>query len=204
MCAAALAVIASPAAAAEPVWVPARWTVVAVAAHERSLELRIATAGRSCGEPELRATVRETPTDVGISIVEAETPRTTPGLLLACPAIARVYSPPSLSLDAPLAGRRIYALPTSAGPLPEPAQTLHYSGLAAPGRVPRVIGFAPVDAKHALEAADLCERIHVKRTRHGLPRVLAQTPSPGTPIPYVTSSDHPIPRCGLVSVQLAA
>jgi len=203
-CAATLVAGASPAAAYETAWVPARWTVVGVGAHERSLELGVSSAAPgSCGGHELRVTVRETPTNVGINVLEAEA-RVPPGVRLACPAIAYVgFPPPRVALAAPLAGRRIYALPTQTSPnLPGESVQKAHGRSALPG-VPRLIGFAPADAKRALEAAGLCERIHVTHARHGLPRVIAQTPSPGTRIPYVVSPHHSTPRCGLVVVELA-
>jgi hypothetical protein len=124
-----------------------------------------------------------------------------------CPAIFDTPGGPRIALAAPLAGRRIYALPAEAasGQLRPPVQLVDGSS----GRLvmPRLIGFAPADARRAAEAFHLSERIHWTHTHHGLPRVIAQSPSPGTAIteviPYAPGSNPSVSEQGVVTLEIA-
>ena len=190
-CGATLAAISGPAVSDTTSWLPVSWAVDAVGPQERSLDLSVTTPARGwCGGRELRIIIRETATNVGINITEAEPPPRPERL--GCPEIAYAVHPLQIALAKPLAGRRTYAAPTE---VPTPSAGLHESvqviedrgGALALGPVtPCLIGFAPADAKRAAEKANLRERIRVRRTRHGLPRVISQSPGPGAPLPQVT------------------
>ncbi len=153
---------------------PVQWDASEVLAGGRSL--RVGYLSDSCGERNAHATVGETRTSVAITVVR-ETAVFPPGEVISCPG----PHPQSLSvsLHESLAGRRVYG--RSAETLNDPRAVFGTVGdQNETVRVPRVIGFAPIDAEYALIFGYL--RGQVARTRddgQGLSRVVAQEPTAG-------------------------
>ena len=110
-------------------------------------------------------TVKESATGVRITMtVEDEV-----GEGVVCPAFARLALRFPVALRAPLAGRRIEEAS---------AATMHN------GRIPRMIGLAPVDAGKIALSTSLRERTRRVRAHVPRPVVRAQFPAPGAPIPH--------------------
>lgn len=78
-----------------------------------------------------------------------------------------------------LAGRHI--LGRSATVLQDPRGVFGFVGPETePVKVPRVVGFAPADAEHALVVGYLRGSLRSLRNGSGLRRVVAQAPMPGS------------------------
>jgi hypothetical protein len=144
--------------------IPVEWNVFAVGPREVSLSL-IEIYG-ACGSVD--PTVRETRTSVAIEIVEASRPG-------PCIALAREQTL-ELQLAHPLAGRTIQGLSSEGLSL----RPVFGARLTV---TPRLIGFAPQDAVHALALFSLRRHTRVVRATRGLRRVVAQYPAPGRPAP---------------------
>lgn len=172
----------SAASASETTTIPAKWRVFAVGPREDSLEVRVDWG--ACQEPDYHATVLETPTTVAIGIVQAALILTGPDE--GCEDM-EAFGALTIPLAAPLGGRRLEALPTQAasGPPLAPIETPHQFPQETCSRIPhhdatpRLIGFAPADARHVLERCGLRVRFRPTRARAGLARVVAQTPAAG-------------------------
>jgi hypothetical protein len=152
--------------------VPANWDVTGVGPHGRSLDLVYLTGG--CLSPTPETSVTETTTSITIVVTLTDT--SGPGI--ACPEFLR-YATTTVALSTPLAGRVILGRPT-------PGIGGYPGGVTSPGgalRVPRLIGFAPSDARHTLTLYGLGERRLEAARRHGLARVIFQAPGPGSSIP---------------------
>ncbi len=179
-CLAVLAATATAASAFELVQVPASWSVVAAGPQERSLEIEVHFGG--CNQKgDFHATVTETPTSIGVSVLTSvsrptETPPGAPRD--ACP-LNFVSGARQVPLAAPIAGRRFYGLPAQGAPGPLPEPFLSPGALPTQTAVPRVIGLAPSDAKRILGRSWGVRLVTPKHSRRGLPRVIAQTPAPG-------------------------
>jgi hypothetical protein len=136
--------------------------VYAVGAGE--LSVRVIFLHGVCGPIRTRAT--EADVSVRIEVVEERMPDA------ICPAIA-IVGRVTVPLARPLAGRALVGY--------------HSSGssryLIRRGGVPRLLGFSPLDAGHALGLAGLHMRARRVPARGGLPRIVAQYPPPGRPIP---------------------
>jgi hypothetical protein len=135
------------------------WDAYAVGARETSLELLVRRG--ACGTIETRLTERHT------SVLVEVTEQQRPGACLALAAIQPLQVP----LVHALAGRAIE------GPSRRRVQT----PLARwrHDRVPRLIGFSPADAMHALALVSLHGRVSSQRRAGGLRRVVAQRPAAG-------------------------
>ncbi len=155
---------AEPGARIEPV----DWVVAHLDPGERAIELLVEYG--ACGKVITSAT--ETSTSVTLSMQEELRPL---GPDEACPAIA-LSGYVTVPLAARLAGREVLgrpansSLPTIFGRLP--AKT-----------TPCVIGLDPGDARQALRVAALAAHVRVFHRHHGLLRVIAQDPGPGSPVP---------------------
>jgi hypothetical protein len=183
---ASAAVSPAPASASQTGTIPARWEVFAAGPHERSLEARVYWGG--CQLPDFHTTVLETPTTVEIGMLEAVPIPTSPEQ--ACPDI-ELFGALAIPLAAPLAGRRFEAVAVpeaeaeAAGPLPTPIESPRLLPQATCSRVPddnatpRLVGFAPTDARHILELCGLRVRFRPTHAHHGLPHVIAQAPAAG-------------------------
>ncbi len=135
------------------------WDAYAVGVHETALELLVQRS--TCGTIQTRLTERRS------SVLIEVTERQRSG---ACLAVAAIQ-PLDLPLDHALAGRAIE------GPSRRRVQTpLERS---RQDRVPRLIGFAPQDAMHALALVSLHGRVSSVRRAGGLRRVVAQQPAVG-------------------------
>lgn len=153
---------------------PAVWQVAGVGPGQRSLDIIFTVGG--CLGPGARASVRETRTSVTLAVREDAPARG--GLGQACPLFVG-QGTLHVPLAAPLAGRRVLGQ--------SPAGSFIPTGLVVAGgklrfKVPRLIGFAPGDARRALEP----DRFHPVVTRRsgggGVLQVIAQAPAPGTPV----------------------
>lgn len=159
------------AAGAEGSQVPATWDVAGVGPHGRSLELVYLTGGCLSATPE--TTVTETAASITLEVTLTDS--SGPGI--ACPQFLR-YATSTVRLSAPIAGRVILGRP-------KPALTGYPGALINPGggalrvRVPRLVGFAPSDARHTLALYGLSEHRLASVRRHGLARVISQAPAPG-------------------------
>ncbi len=142
--------------------VPVEWDAYAVGPHEASLEL-IAQHG-VCGA--LHTTVAEGRDNVVIDIDEEQGPGT-------CPAVVTI-GPLDVRLAHPLAGRTIQGPSRQRLPILSPSRR---------ESVPRLIGFAPPDAAHALSLVSLRGQTRIVRGASGLRRVVAQYPAPGQRTP---------------------
>jgi hypothetical protein len=135
------------------------WDAYAVGLHETSLELLVQRS--TCGTIQSRLTERRS--SVLIEVTEQQRQG-------ACLAVAAIQ-PLDLPLAHALAGRAIE------GPSRRRVQTpLERSRLV---HVPRLIGFAPQDAMHALALVSLHGRVRSVRRAGGLPRVVGQQPAVG-------------------------
>jgi len=142
--------------------VPVEWDAYAVGPRETSLELIVQHG--TCGT--LQTAVVEGRDSVVIDIDEAQGPG-------ACLAVATI-GPLDVRLAHPLAGKAI-----------EGPSRQHFPTLFLRSRldsVPRLIGFAPQDAAHALALVSLAERTRTIHATGGLRRVVAQYPAPGQPL----------------------
>jgi hypothetical protein len=142
--------------------VPVEWDAYAVGPREASLELIIQHG--TCGT--VQTAVVEGRDSVTVDIDEVQGPG-------ACPAVAAIGSL-DVRLAHPLAGRTI------GGPSRQRLPILSPSRLDS---VPRLIGFAPQDAAHALSLVSLGEQARVVHGARGLRRVVAQYPAPGRRTP---------------------
>jgi hypothetical protein len=142
--------------------VPVEWDAYAVGPREASLELIVQHG--VCGT--LQTAVAEGRDSVVIDIDEEQGPG-------ACPAVVTI-GPWDVRLAHPLAGRTIQ------GPSRQRLPILSPSRLDS---VPRLIGFAPQDAAHALSLVSLGEQTKVVHRTSGLRQVVAQYPAPGQRVP---------------------
>jgi hypothetical protein len=159
----------SPAKAANPRggaaaarMVPVEWDTYAVGPREASLELIVQHG--VCGA--LHPEVAEGRDSVFIDIDEEQGPG-------ACPAVVTI-GPLDVRLAHSLAGRTIQ------GPSRQRLPILSPSRLDS---TPRLIGFAPQDATHALALVSLRGQTKVVHGTSGLRRVVAQYPAPGQRVP---------------------
>lgn len=146
---------------------------------ERSLEVVFHTGG--CGSRNNHSTLQETKTTISVSLL-----REVPTGELICPDIY-VIGRIRVELAAPLAGRVIVGPPASVpfgggGPLWAVTGQAETSVGLAP-LAPRLVGFAPVDAKDALKLLGLKATIDLVRRGRGLSRVVGQSPAPGRVVP---------------------
>jgi hypothetical protein len=143
---------------------PSGWPleVIAVGPAEHSLELL--TAFTDCGA-QGGVVVHE-------SSASVEVERSTEARSSVCDLLVR-SGWLVLPLARPLAGRAILGqslMRPGSRPL---------SRLGLLHGVPRLIGFAPADARHALAVVGLSDRIRVLLPVHGRRRVVSQDPAPG-------------------------
>jgi hypothetical protein len=165
----------SPSAAAETerTWqkTSALWDVIGVGPHERSIELAYRDSG--C-ERNPAATVHESAKSVTIQVSQEA--------LVRRPTVVCVYSPVvgslRVSLARPLAGRVILGRPRY-----PPYDTPQLPFGRDRTKMPSLIGFAPTDAEQVLTIYEAQAKIRFAPKSHGRPRVLAQQPRPGTPLP---------------------
>jgi hypothetical protein len=164
--AAAVSASAARAVGADALARSVQWQAYAVGRRERSLQL-VEFHG-VCGP--IHATVRETHRSVVIEIQEE--PRG--GVCITLGVADRREVP----LAQPLAGRVIRGGTRGTG-----SGGGFAPGVLPSGVVPRLIGFAPQDARFALGLASL--RIHTRSLHRtvGLGRVVAQEPAPGRKAP---------------------
>jgi hypothetical protein len=143
--------------------VPVEWDVYAVGQREASLELVVQHG--ACGHVQTK--VVEGRESVVIEVVEVQGSG-------VCPAVAAIGSL-DVQLAHALAGRRIQGASRQRFPT-----LLSRSRLDS---VPRLIGFAPLDASHALALVSLHGRTTTVHGMKGLRRVVAQHPAPGQRTP---------------------
>lgn len=143
--------------------VPVVWDAYAVGPREASLELIVQRG--TCGS--IQAKVVEGRASVLIEVHEQQRP----GACLAVAAIAQL----DVQLAHPLAGRAIRGPSRRRVPT-----TILRSRLDS---VPRLIGFAPQDASHALALWSLRGQTTIGHGAGGLRRVVAQYPAPGRRTP---------------------
>jgi hypothetical protein len=142
--------------------VPVEWDAYAVGPREASLELIVQHG--TCGT--LQTAVAEGRDAVVIEINEEQGSG-------ACPAVEAI-GPLDVRLAHPLAGRTIQ------GPSRQHFPTLFLRSRL--DSVPRLIGFAPRDAAHALALVSLRAQTKVLHGTSGLRRVVTQSPGPGQPL----------------------
>jgi hypothetical protein len=142
--------------------VPVEWDAYAVGPREASLELTVQHG--VCGT--LQTAVAEGRDSVTVDIDEEQGPG-------ACPAVATI-GPLDVRLAHPLAGRTIQGSSRQRLPILSPSRL---------DSAPRLIGFAPQDAAHALSLVSLHEQTKVVHGISGLRRVVAQYPAPGQRVP---------------------
>lgn len=170
LAAATLATGLSAAASAQPARVSASWDVIGVGPQGRSLDLVFLTGG--CLSPTADAEVAETSTSVTLTVTLANL--ATPGT--ACPAFVR-FATMTVALARPLAGRVILGRPTP--PLSGYMGALVTANGHTKLRMPRLVGFAPADARHTLALYGLTVQFANGPKRPGLARVIAQSPRAG-------------------------
>ncbi|MEA2299762.1 MAG: hypothetical protein QOE44_297 [Solirubrobacteraceae bacterium] len=153
---------------------PAVWQVAGVGPGQRSLDIIFTVGG--CLGPGARATVREIRTSVTLTVREDAPTRG--GLGQACPLFVG-QGTLHVPLAARLAGRRVLGqspvgsfIPTG---LVVVAGKLRY-------KVPRLIGFAPGDARRALASDPFHPVVTQRSGGRGMLQVIAQAPAPGTPL----------------------
>jgi hypothetical protein len=139
------------------------WDAYAVGAHESSLELVVQRG--ACGTIQTRLTERRA--SVQIEVTEQQRRG-------ACLAVAATQ-PLVVPLAHALAGRAIE------GPSRRRVQTP--LARRRQDHVPRLIGFGPADAMHALALVSLHGRVSSERRAGGLRRVIAQRPAAGARAP---------------------
>lgn len=139
------------------------WDAYAVGAHEASLELVVQRG--TCGTIQTRLSERRA--SVQIEVTEQQRPG-------ACLAVAAIQ-PLVVPLAHALAGRAIE------GPSRRRVQTP--LARRRQDHVPRLIGFGPADAMHALALVSLHGRVSGERRAGGLRRVIAQRPAAGAGAP---------------------
>jgi hypothetical protein len=154
--------------------VPVEWDAYAVGPREASLELIVQHG--VCGT--LQTAVAEGHDSVVIDIDEEQGPG-------ACPAVVTI-GPLDVRLAHPLAGRTIQGPSRQRLPIISPSRL---------DSVPRLIGFAPRDAAHALSLVSLREQTKITHGVSGLRRVVAQYPAPGQRTPKnrivrITIAEH--------------
>lgn len=139
--------------------VPVEWDAYAVGPREASLELIVQHG--VCGP--IHAGATEGRDDVEVQIIEEQRAG-------VCPALATIGTL-SVRLARPLAGRAVQG----------PGRELFPSGVAGLrlDSVPRLIGFDPQDAAHALALVALHGQTRAVHGVGGLRRVVAQYPAPG-------------------------
>jgi len=142
---------------------PVEWDAYAVGPRETSLELIVQHG--VCGA--LHTAVMEGRDSVVIDINEEQGSG-------ACPAVVTI-GPLDVRLAHPLAGRTIQ------GPSRQRLPTFFLRSRL--DSVPRLIGFAPRDAAHALSLVSLHEQTRILHGTGGLRRVVAQYPAPGQRVP---------------------
>ena len=142
--------------------VPVEWDAYAVGPREASLELIVQHG--VCGP--LQTAVAEGHDSVVIDIDEQQGPG-------ACPAVVTI-GPLNVRLAHPLAGRTIEGPSRQRLPILSPSRR---------DSVPRLIGFAPQDAAHALGLVSLRAQTRIVHGVSGLRRVVAQYPAPGRRMP---------------------
>jgi hypothetical protein len=143
--------------------VPVEWDAYAVGPREASLELVVERG--ACGP--VKTTVVEGHDSVDIAIDEEQGPG-------ACPAVLAI-GPLDVRLEHPLAGRTI-----------EGPSRRRFSAPVSRSRLesaPRLIGFAPQDAAHALALVSQRGGTRIVHRTGGLRRVVAQYPAPGGRLP---------------------
>jgi hypothetical protein len=192
--AAAVYLAAAPAAApAEPTQLPERtwqpykpaWDVAEVGSGERSLEL-LYEDNACAGGLRVRATVRETHSDVIVSL-EGETPPTplpVGGVTLCRPPHEVLLS---VGLKHRLAGRMIRGREAHVLGEVRPGMFPSRDGGLEDVTVPNLIGFSPRDAAHALLIDALRPSWRRVRRHGGLPRAVAQARRPGSTLPRGTA-----------------
>lgn len=158
------AMVRSETRAGEPAGPVIPWVLAETGAGERSLVVVYESGG--CDSPDIQGSATETATTVTV-VVRRQHP--TPAG--ACPAIARIGRG-TVPLPGPLAGRRII------GPNRQTGDSL---GFVRRGNhdlvlVPRLAGFAPPDARPALENRALRTHFCHDSAGLGLPRIVAQRP----------------------------
>ncbi len=142
--------------------VPVEWDAYAVGPREASLELIVQHG--TCGT--LQPAVVEGRDTVVVDIDEEQGSG-------ACLAVAAI-GPLDVRLAHPLAGRTIQGPSRQRLPIFPPSRL---------DSVPRLIGFAPQDAAHALALLSLRERTRIIHGTGGLRRVVVQDPAPGQRTP---------------------
>lgn len=143
--------------------VPVEWDAYAVGPRETSLDLIVQHG--ACGSIQTR--VGEGHDSVVIEIGEEQGSG-------ACPAVATI-GPLDVQLAHTLAGRTIQGPSRQRLPI-----LISRSRLDS---APRLIGFAPRDAAHALALVSLGEQTRILHGTGGLRRVVAQYPAPGQGTP---------------------
>jgi len=154
--------------------VPVEWDAYAVGPRETSLELIVQHG--VCGA--LQTAVAEGRDSVVIHIDEEQGPG-------ACPTVVTI-GPLDVRLAHPLAGRTIQGPSRRRLPILSPSRR---------DSVPRLIGFAPQDAAHALALVSLHGQTRIVHGASGLRRVVAQYPAPGRRVPKsrvvrITIAEH--------------
>jgi hypothetical protein len=142
--------------------VPVEWDAYAVGPREASLELIVQHG--TCGT--LQTAVVERRDSIVIEVNEQQGSG-------ACPAVAAI-GPLDARLAHPLAGRTVQGPSRQRLPILSPSRR---------DSVPRLIGFAPQDAAHALSLISLHGRTRIVHGVSGLRRVVAQYPAPGQRTP---------------------
>jgi hypothetical protein len=152
---------------------PVQWDASEVTPGERSL--LVAYQGDSCGERNARATVQETRTSLTIAVLRETAVYEG---VISCPAPRLEFL--TVPLQSALAGRLV--LGRSPETLNDPRAVFGTLGNANETvRVPRLVGFAPIDADYALAFEYLRDRVLVAQhgERRGLSHVIAQVPAAG-------------------------
>jgi len=153
--------------------VSSQWDAFAAGPRERSLDLGY--SGNNCGSRNLHEAVQETRTSVLIEMHEEVPEFSSSRGPVSCPAPSLKFL--NLALARPLAGRSIRGRPGAV--LKNPRNVFGEFVGGSSEKVPRLIGFAPQDAEHALVLAYLNGRVELMPASRGLRRVVAQYPAPG-------------------------
>lgn len=150
----------------------AEWDVLEVSADGRALAIGYRTD--SCGERNAHVVVvRESARTVTLALPyeSAVYPST-----ISCPAPTMKIA--AARLRRPIAGRQV--LGRSRTVLAEPRAVFGNTEAGTEVKVPRVVGLAPADAKHALDVGYLRGTAQSTRKSPGLTRVAAQKPAAGS------------------------
>jgi hypothetical protein len=150
-----------------------QWDASEVTPGERSLV--VGYLSDSCGERNAHASVQETRTSLTVTVLREIAVYEG---VISCPAPRLQFLP--VTLQSPLGGRLV--LGRSPETLDDPRAVFGTEGNASETvRVPRVVGFAPVDAEYALAFEYLSGRFLTAQSgkRRGLSHVIAQEPAAG-------------------------